>query len=290
MTRFALLRKGGLLVWGLIGAVLLLMVGSSMLFARTALVRHERDVSRMVFNDNVELLEQVRKSSGALDDSLATVQSAGGGKDAASADAPYIVVSIEDHRLWYKHRDSTLFTAPVATGSGKVLDGAGAAGSQWKFETPRGRLVVQAKEQDPAWVPPDWHFVEQARKRGLGIVRLNRGQALPASDGSSIEVEGTDVVRRYPDGRVVPVGAAKEGHEIVSGGNLVIPPFGTNQRKYMGVLGTHRLEMGDGYGIHGTDQPESIGRSASHGCVRLRNEDIAKLYDMVEIGTPVYIY
>jgi lipoprotein-anchoring transpeptidase ErfK/SrfK len=288
VTRFGVSRKGGMLVWGLIGAVLLLMAGSTMLFARTALARHERDVSRMVFNDNVELLEQVRKSSGTLDDSLASVQSMSSGP--ASPNAPYIVVSIEDHRLWYKRRDSTLFTAPVATGSGKVLEGAGAAGSQWKFETPRGRLTVQAKEQDPAWVPPDWHFVEQARKRGLGIVRLNRGQSLPASDGSSIEVEGTDVVKRYPDGRVVPVEPAKEGHEIVSGGNLVIPPFGTNQRKYMGVLGTHRLELGDGYGIHGTDQPESIGRSASHGCVRLRNEDIAKLYEMVEVGTPVYIY
>ena len=69
-----------------------------------------------------------------------------------------------------------------------------------------------------------------------------------------------------------------------------LPPYGTNQRKYMGVLGTHRLEMGDGYGIHGTDAPESIGKSASHGCVRMLNADIDKLYDMVGVGTAVYIY
>jgi lipoprotein-anchoring transpeptidase ErfK/SrfK len=86
------------------------------------------------------------------------------------------------------------------------------------------------------------------------------------------------------------VGEGKEGHEIVAGGNLLIPPFGTNQRKYKGVLGTHRLVLGDGYALHGTDHPESIGRSVSHGCVRLRNEDIATLYGMVEVGTPVYIY
>jgi hypothetical protein len=48
-----------------------------------------------------------------------------------------------------------------------------------KFETPRGRLVVQGKEEDPSWVPPDWHFVGQAKKRGLGIVQLNRGPAGP---------------------------------------------------------------------------------------------------------------
>jgi lipoprotein-anchoring transpeptidase ErfK/SrfK len=287
VARFGFIRKGGMLAWGLLGAVLLLMAGSTMLFARTALVRHERDVSRMVFNDNLELLDQVRRSSGALDDSLAAVQSSNG---VLPANAPYLVISIEDHRLWYKLRDSVVFTTEVATGSGKVLEGTGAGGSQWKFETPRGRLVIQAKEQDPAWVPPDWHFVEQARKRGLGLVRLNRGQSLPASDGSSIEVRGTDVVKRYPDGRIAPIEPGKEGREIVAGGNLVIPPFGTNQRKYKGVLGTHRLVMGDGYGIHGTDQPASIGRSVSHGCVRLRNEDITKLYDMVEIGTAVYIY
>jgi hypothetical protein len=279
-------RTGGMLAWGLIGAVLLLMVASTALFARTALIRHERDVSRMVFNDNVDLLEQVRKSSGALNDSLASISAT---SDALPTTKPYIVVSIEDHRIWYKLRDSVLFTTEVATGSGRTLDESGGE-SHWKFETPRGRLVVQSKDEDPAWIPPDWHFVEQARKRGLGIVRLSRGQSIAANDGSQIMVQGTDVVKRYADGRVVPLGDAKEGHEIIAGGNIVIPPFGTNQRKYKGVLGTHRLDLGDGYGIHGTDEPESIGHSVSHGCVRLRNEDIARLYPMVEVGTPVYIY
>ena len=196
-----------MLAWGLIGAVLLLMAASTMLLARTAFQRHERDVSRMVFNDNLQLLNEVRRSSGALDDSLAGVASAS--TDAIPRTTPYIVVSIEDHRLWYKLRDSVLYTTEVATGSGRELDGA-AGESHWKFETPRGRLVIQSKEQDPAWVPPDWHFVEQARKRGLGIVRLNRGQSIPASDGATIEVEGTDVVTKFPDGHVVPMGTAKE--------------------------------------------------------------------------------
>lgn len=275
-----------MLAWGLIGTLVLLMAASTALFARTALVRHERDVSRMVFNDNVELLDRVRLASGALSDSLTSMTT---GSDALPVTKPYIVVSIEDHRLWYKLRDSVLFTAPVATGSGKVMESTGGE-NHWKFETPRGRLVVQARDSAPTWVPPDWHYVEQAHRRGLGIVRLNRGQSLAANDGSQITVQGTDVVRVYPDGRVVGLGDAKEGHEIVAGGNIVIPPYGTNQRKYKGVLGTHRLDLGDGYGIHGTDTPSSIGHSVSHGCIRLRNEDIARLYDMVQVGTPVYIY
>lgn len=281
-------RSGGKIAWGLLGAILLLMLASTALFARTALVRHERDVSRMVFNDNLQLLDDVRRSTGALGDSLSKM-SGNSASDAIPTNRPYLVVSIEDHRLWYKQGDSVLFTTQVATGSGKVLE-ASEGQSHWKFETPRGRLVIQSKEEDPAWIPPDWHFVEMARKRGLGIVRLNRGQSVPASDGSVITVEGTDMVRKYRDGRMVPIEPGVEGREVVAGGNIVIPPFGTNQRKYKGVLGTHRLNMGDGYALHGTDKPESIGRSVSHGCVRLRNEDIETLYQMVSVGTPVFIY
>ncbi|MEL7566937.1 MAG: peptidoglycan-binding protein [Dehalobacterium sp.] len=44
-----------------------------------------------------------------------------------------------------------------------------------------------------------------------------------------------------------------------------------------------------GYGIHGTDNPSSIGKAASHGCVRLYNEDVIDLYNRVELGTPVRI-
>ncbi|HUG53354.1 MAG TPA: L,D-transpeptidase, partial [Vicinamibacteria bacterium] len=56
------------------------------------------------------------------------------------------------------------------------------------------------------------------------------------------------------------------------------------------VLGTHRLNIGNGYALHGTNRPETIGQAVSHGCIRLRNEDIGRLYEMVPVGTPVYIY
>ncbi|HEX3012204.1 MAG TPA: peptidoglycan-binding protein [Syntrophomonadaceae bacterium] len=42
-----------------------------------------------------------------------------------------------------------------------------------------------------------------------------------------------------------------------------------------------------GYGIHGTNNPRSIGKAASHGCIRMYNEDVTELYDMVALGTPV---
>lgn len=44
------------------------------------------------------------------------------------------------------------------------------------------------------------------------------------------------------------------------------------------------------YGIHGTTKPGSIGRAASHGCIRLNNRNAEKLYKLVRHGTAVEIY
>ncbi len=43
------------------------------------------------------------------------------------------------------------------------------------------------------------------------------------------------------------------------------------------------------YGIHGTNKPGSIGTSASHGCIRMHNRDVEKLYPWVKVGTRVSI-
>ena len=51
-----------------------------------------------------------------------------------------------------------------------------------------------------------------------------------------------------------------------------------------------RLDLGEGYLLHGTPYKESLGMAATHGCVRLGDEDIEWLYDHVPVGTRVYIY
>jgi len=275
-------RRGGAL-----GALLVILtsVGATALVSRaTVSARFERDVSRIVYNDNLELLEELRRHEGSANDSLMALLMTP--EDSTPPGA--IIISITDNKLWYRVGDSVVFETRVATGSGKVLE-KGPGGSRWKFETPRGRLRVLDKEEDPAWIPPDWHFVEQAEKRDLRLTKLVRGQSIPAGDGSEITVVGSDVVRRTRDGKTEPL-EATDGDEIVVDGQLIVPPYGTNQRRYKGVLGTHRLLLGNGYAIHGTNVPTSIGQSVSHGCVRLLNEDIAYLYEIVPVGTPVYIY
>jgi lipoprotein-anchoring transpeptidase ErfK/SrfK len=50
-------------------------------------------------------------------------------------------------------------------------------------------------------------------------------------------------------------------------------------------LGTRWIGLSkQGYGIHGTNQPGSIGRAASHGCIRMRKADVEELFEMVSVG------
>ncbi len=56
-------------------------------------------------------------------------------------------------------------------------------------------------------------------------------------------------------------------------------PFGT---RWMGLSIPH-------YGIHGTNMPESIGKAASNGCIRLNNRDVEELFSLVSVYTPVII-
>jgi len=53
-------------------------------------------------------------------------------------------------------------------------------------------------------------------------------------------------------------------------------------------LGTRWLGLSiKGYGIHGTNNPASIGRNASHGCIRMKNRDVEELFQMVAVGDSV---
>ncbi|HSK49741.1 MAG TPA: L,D-transpeptidase/peptidoglycan binding protein [Solirubrobacterales bacterium] len=63
----------------------------------------------------------------------------------------------------------------------------------------------------------------------------------------------------------------------------VIPPGPSNPIK------ARWLAIYEGAGIHGTEETGSLGTAASHGCVRMAIPDVEELYDLVEVGTPIYI-
>jgi lipoprotein-anchoring transpeptidase ErfK/SrfK len=185
-----------------------------------------------------------------------------------------ITVSTAENKVYARRNGQLVFEAVCSTGKGTTLR---AGGQTMVFRTPIGRFRIQSKEEHPMWVPPDWHFIEQARENGLGVVHLARGQQL-----GDLSVSGDEVVSNgYP---------LPQGELIVRGGAIVIPPVGTRQRQFPDVLGDYRLNLGDGYALHGTQAVSQLGRSVSHGCVRLANEDIARLYSMANVGDEVVIY
>jgi lipoprotein-anchoring transpeptidase ErfK/SrfK len=55
-------------------------------------------------------------------------------------------------------------------------------------------------------------------------------------------------------------------------------------------LGARAIYLGSSiYRIHGTNEPSSIGKAASSGCIRMLNEDVSELYNFVKMGTEVTV-
>jgi L,D-transpeptidase ErfK/SrfK len=69
-----------------------------------------------------------------------------------------------------------------------------------------------------------------------------------------------------------------------------VPPPDSPLRKERGTMGKYALDLGDRVMIHGTNDPKSIGRRASHGCIRLPKDMLKLLWKEVPVGTTVYIY
>jgi hypothetical protein len=195
-----------------------------------------------------------------------------------------VLVSTEARSLWLMRDTVVVFRAPIAVG---MQEGFVYRGRTYDFTTPIGRRRVLEKDNDPIWVPPDWHYFETAAQQDLEPVQLRRGQRVQLADGSTIEVRGSNVGRVNEFGNFY---AFEPGMEIIFDGKIFIPPFGARQRQVPDVLGTHKLVLGDGYLIHGTNEETSIGDAVSHGCIRMYNDDVADLFGMVSVGTPVYIF
>ena len=78
---------------------------------------------------------------------------------------------------------------------------------------------------------------------------------------------------------------ARLSHPTWYGPGKVLPPGKSNP------LGPRWIGLSrKGYGIHGTSNPRSIGRPASHGCIRMHNADVEELFGLVAIGDAVELY
>jgi lipoprotein-anchoring transpeptidase ErfK/SrfK len=113
--------------------------------------------------------------------------------------------------------------------------------------------------------------------------------------------EGSAIIRYFPvgvgrPGFMTPVGKYSIISKVVDPGweNPYLPngrvrlapgennPLGT---RWMGFY----QKAGGEYGMHGTDNPASVGKFSSHGCVRMKVKDAEALFELVDLGTPVEV-
>lgn len=215
-------------------------------------------------------------------DSLAWVRAK---RVATTAKTFRVVVSVHDRQLWVIDQyGDTLRTAEVAVARDEKLE---YAGRSWSFKTPRGKRIVKGKAEDPVWTPPDWHYAEVARDYGLKMRHLPLRGSVKLKDGSRLSVRDSVVGITRPGEKWEPLPI---DYEVVFEKTLFVPPVGTKNRIIEGQLGKYKLDLGDGYMLHGTPYQNTVGTAVTHGCVRLKDADIEWLYENVPVGTRVYIF
>ena len=136
-----------------------------------------------------------------------------------------------------------------------LLMAAAEAMAQDKGSRPARRIVVSIPDRKLAVI--DSGRVLKVFPTAVGAAKT------PSPAGSYTIVVRLSDPTWYGKGKVVPAGKTN--------------PIGT---RWIGL-------SVKGYGIHGTNNPASIGHNASHGCIRLRNHDIEELFEMVSVGDAV---
>ena len=145
------------------------------------------------------------------------------------------------------------------------------------------------------------------KKNTLQAIQL---LAILAAAATEVFAEGTTrrLIVSIPDRKIVlmedgqvvkiyPIAVGKKSTPSPNGNfhiaSRVVKPTWYQAGKVVGPgpanpVGTRWMGLGyKGYGIHGTNRPKSIGKAASHGCIRMRNQDVEDLFERVEVGDPV---
>lgn len=135
---------------------------------------------------------------------------------------PYIVIRLAENLLLLVDGREVIWSAPVATGTGFRLEGAG---TSWAFDTPRGVFRVERKEKDPVWIMPDWAFVERGSPVPPADSPVRRQEGMLGSTalyiGYELAIHGTDrpelVLNPDPDARRVSHGCIRMTDEDARG-------------------------------------------------------------------------
>lgn len=118
-------------------------------------------------------------------------------------------------------------------------------------------------------------------------VGVGTGERLDGSSGGEWDFSTPTGVFEIGRKKKDPVWYAPDWYYVER--DLPIPPAYSEERYRSGILGDYALYLSDEIAIHGTEDESSVGRASSHGCLRMRNADIAVVFPLVHVGTRVDI-
>lgn len=130
-------------------------------------------------------------------------------------------------------------------------------------------------DSSPFRVPPPRHVLISIPDRKLAVLEDGKViRTFPVAVGAAMSPS--------PAGEFHIVHRVTDPTYYHSG--VIIPPGPDNP------VGTRWVGLSQkGYGIHGTNEPRSIGKARSHGCIRMRNRDVEQFFTMVSVGDTVEI-
>ena len=173
-----LLGSWALLVLGL-GIVGYAVAAEAITVTDASRLRRVRMIDQMIAERVQKQIDDVQKSMSQAETQLSQLQSEVSTSDRTIEemhDSDFVItVSTQENKVYARRNGQLVFEAVCSTGSNSTLK---AQGRTMIFRTPIGRFRVKSKEENPQWVPPDWHYIEEAQKNGLDVVRLNRGQCI----------------------------------------------------------------------------------------------------------------
>lgn len=199
----------------------------------------------------------------------------------------------------------------------------GLAHAAWQQERyDEARAVVDAALGQEGALPPEWREAAESLAaavegvpasiddhvlRDVAELALVEGHPSPGPDGMRLVIDksefllsvikGDEEQRRFPVGLGF-AGSTPEGTFVIA--NMLVDPTWFNRGEAVppddprNPLGSRWMGLGrrgkpTAYGIHGTVEPESIGREVSRGCIRMRSADAEALFALCSVGTPVTI-
>ncbi|MBE9030905.1 L,D-transpeptidase [filamentous cyanobacterium LEGE 11480] len=182
----------------------------------------------------------------------------------------------------------------LSAGSAAVAQASGGATAEPTLAETPGNVLTQPTAPTPATVTPAATEAPLGSVVKESVVRL----VLKRSKRRVYVYKDDKVVSSYP------VAVGKRGWETPLGqfkvlnmeknptfksfkSGVIIPPGPDNPLgvRWIGIWTDGKTQLG----FHGTDQPHLIGRAVSHGCIRMHNRDVVRLYAQVKPGTAVKV-